>query len=424
MPAGVWYVPGMSDPKERKIYRNFIGSISGIVAISVVGIFLGMALRNHSLMRSEMGQRARAHFRNIVLTRQWNADHGGVYVEKRSGQQSNPYLQNPDITTVDGRVFTKKNPALMTREISEYSQRAGLFSFHITSLKLLNPANRPDGFERQALEAFDRGVPEVTGEEWQKGRRLFRFMGPLRVENACLACHARQGYRVGDVRGGISVSFDIENVRQEMKLNLLVILGLGLLITTLLLLLIYRFFRRLRRDLDRARKQLAEMAATDVLTGIANRRAVLERFVEEFLKARRRGSPLGCLIFDLDNFKRINDTFGHQAGDEVLQQFATAVRQVIRGYDIFGRYGGEEFLLIAPDTDLEQTSQLAERIRQRIAERLVAGAGFGGSSPVTVSIGGSGLRPDDPHVDALIRRADEALLEAKRQGKNRSEVVD
>ena len=153
-------------------------------------------------MNEENIVQARVVFNTIVLTRKWNANYGGVYVEKKEGVESNPYLINPDIKTVDGRVFTLRNPAFMTREISEYAEKEGMFKFHITSLKLMNPHNEADEFEKKALLQFETGaVKEVSGTELVNNRTYFRYMAPLYIENDCLQCHKHQNYAVGDSTG-------------------------------------------------------------------------------------------------------------------------------------------------------------------------------------------------------------------------------
>ena len=125
-------------PDSSRLWRSFLLNISLVVLLFILGIFLGGFISNQQLIEKEQLSRARAHFYSIVLTRLWNAQHGGVYVEKREGVESNPYLENPDIATVDGRVFTKKNPALMTREISALAEGSDELQFHITSLNLKN----------------------------------------------------------------------------------------------------------------------------------------------------------------------------------------------------------------------------------------------------------------------------------------------
>ncbi len=142
---------------ESQSLRLFLISVSLVATICISSGFLGIAFYSRGLIYQEMLNSARRNFTNIVLMRRWNASYGGVYVFKRPGVQSNPYLENPDITAVDGKVYTLKNPALMTREISELLKKEEGFFFHITSLRPLNPGNEPDAKERAALLAFENG---------------------------------------------------------------------------------------------------------------------------------------------------------------------------------------------------------------------------------------------------------------------------
>lgn len=169
----------MQFENEAKIYKTFFVSMSLTIALCLSGVFLGMPLRTRSIMSDELLSRARTDFNSILITREWNAHYGGVYVEKKAGMQSNPYLENPDIKTIDGRTFTKKNPSLMTREISEISRKQGKYFFHITSLNPLNPGNKPDLFEADALRAFAAGERERYLEESLNGRAYFRYIAPL-----------------------------------------------------------------------------------------------------------------------------------------------------------------------------------------------------------------------------------------------------
>ena len=152
---------------------------------------------------------ARNMFRMVLLTRLWNSEHGGVYVPVDEKTRPNPYLKHPkrDITDNFGRPLTLVNPAYMTRLISELAKQDEGVIFHITSLKPVNPQNGADPWEHQALESFERGVKETSGfEVHEREGLLHRYMAPLVVVDACLKCHAAQGYRIGDIRGGISVS--------------------------------------------------------------------------------------------------------------------------------------------------------------------------------------------------------------------------
>ncbi|MCL4457847.1 MAG: diguanylate cyclase [Nitrospirae bacterium] len=403
--------------KETKIYKTFIISITLTIALVLSGIFLGMSIRMRQLIYEENIIRAKSLFNSIVLTRKWNAGYGGVYVEKKKGVKSTPYLKNSDIETVDGKIYTMKNHALMAREISEYAEREGMFKFHITSRNPINPNNKPDEFEKKALELFERSKMEAFDTEMINGKMHFRYMSPLFVEKNCLQCHAKQGYKVGDVRGGISVSFDIENLQNRLKTNTILIIVFAITTTTLLLSLIYFFTARLIKRVSDARHKIEKMATTDGLTGIFNRRHLMIRFEEEFKRAKRLKNDLSCIILDIDHFKSINDSYGHLVGDKVLRDIANHIARSIRTYDILGRYGGEEFLIILPETDFEEAKNLAERIRIAIKEKPIW------NIEVTVSLGIASKSDKDESEDDIIKRADDGLYKAKNSGRDRVEYV-
>ncbi len=168
------------------------------------------------------------------------------------------------------------------------------------------------------------------------------------------------------------------------------------------------------------RDELQNLASHDSLTGMLNRRVVMERLNAEVARATRYGSELSLIIFDVDHFKQVNDTYGHQAGDRVLRDLAETVGQVTRASDIVGRYGGEEFLLVLPMTDSKSAEELAERMRKRIEDILIKQM----SEPeysirITISLGVASLTAERQSSAELIHAADEALYNAKREGRNR-----
>ena len=175
---------------------------------------------------------ARGSFMKDVLYRRWNAGHGGVYVPVTDETPSNPYLEVPerDVTTRSGIDLTLMNPAYMTRQVHEIAVKTHGIIGHITSLNPIRPANTPDPWETQALEAFKSGAKEVSSVESIKGDDYMRLMRPLVTEEGCLKCHASQGYKVGDIRGGISVSVPMSPLRVVERSYLLTLyLGHGLL---------------------------------------------------------------------------------------------------------------------------------------------------------------------------------------------------
>ncbi len=171
------------------------------------------------------------------------------------------------------------------------------------------------------------------------------------------------------------------------------------------------------------RERLRLSGLTDGLTGLYNRRHLDARLREELARARRHRHTLGCLFIDADHFKRINDTYGHAAGDQVLVALAKRIRDQLRGSDLAARYGGEEIAVLLPHTDPENAARLAERIREDIARRPVP-LNEGGQVAVTVSIGVAALAPS-PNADtddlatSLLGEADRRVYLAKQRGRNR-----
>jgi diguanylate cyclase (GGDEF)-like protein len=174
----------------------------------------------------------------------------------------------------------------------------------------------------------------------------------------------------------------------------------------------------MQREREEAVAKLQEYADRDGLTGIANRRYFEARLRDEYTRWQRYGGDLSILLFDLDHFKKINDQFGHVAGDSVLREMAQRVAGVVRAQDTFGRFGGEEFALLLPCTPLEDAMLVAEKIRNTIGDLPIDVHGV--SVPVTASVGGASARAGVPAYEALINEADAALYTAKRQGRNRS----
>ncbi|MFM6987646.1 MAG: GGDEF domain-containing protein [Arenimonas sp.] len=167
-----------------------------------------------------------------------------------------------------------------------------------------------------------------------------------------------------------------------------------------------------KRERD-ANQHLARM---DALTEVYNRRALDERLRIAAVQTEKSGRSMAVLFADLDHFKRINDSHGHDVGDYVLKDVTLRIRSVLRFGDVLGRYGGEEFVIALPDCGEEQARQLAERIRERIAERPVVCAGT--VIPVTVSIGISVLRDGQSDIEGALKRADQALYFCKQNGRN------
>ena len=177
--------------------------------------------------------------------------------------------------------------------------------------------------------------------------------------------------------------------------------------------------RRKNRELSEANAKLETLARTDDLTQLYNRRYVLEVLDFEIRRGERSTNRLLVAMVDVDHFKRVNDTHGHQGGDRVLQQIADIFRANLRSTDIIGRYGGEEFLVIFLDTDTTAGGQVAEKLRRKVEEAVFLDAGGNLVADVTISIGLDKFSVGGEDSGTLIAHADEALYAAKRSGRNR-----
>ncbi|MGI8525599.1 MAG: PleD family two-component system response regulator [Pseudolabrys sp.] len=176
-----------------------------------------------------------------------------------------------------------------------------------------------------------------------------------------------------------------------------------------------RYTERLRDNVQMS----IEMAITDALTGLFNRRYMETHLAGLLEQAASRGKPIAVLVLDIDYFKAINDGHGHDAGDDVLREFSLRIRKCIRNIDLACRYGGEEFVVVMPETDIAVAAMVAERLRRRIANEAFAIQQGSKSLEVTISIGIAALNGAADNAAAILKRADLALYRAKRDGRNR-----
>lgn len=177
----------------------------------------------------------------------------------------------------------------------------------------------------------------------------------------------------------------------------------------------------LEKNLLESRMKLQELAMHDALTGLLNRRAVYEQLQSEFSRLKRAEKPLSVILVDIDHFKQINDTYGHLVGDKALVHVAQILKKSVRPYDIVGRWGGEEFVVVAPHCGLEQAVLIAERLRQQVASTPLP-LDDGTTIQIRLSGGVAAIEPariPALNIDRLFQAVDEALYAAKRNGRNR-----
>ncbi len=198
---------------------KFIVAIGAIISVSYMMFLYRTSIVDNELIIMQAKQQARMLYNQILITRQWVSEHNGLFVIRTDSVDSNPFLALPSIWDEDGNEYVMRNPAMVTRELSEYSNRKGLGSFRVTSLKPINPGNIPDKYEKQCMVNFENGLTESIEIETSSEGRVVRYLAPLNVKDSCLGCHARHGYSAGDIRGALSITIPIAWADKKMAEN-------------------------------------------------------------------------------------------------------------------------------------------------------------------------------------------------------------
>ena len=234
----------LSLPSRISLRTKFIIFIGAIISASYLFILYRTSVFDESMILRNAEQQARMLYKQILLTRQWASDHNGLFILERKGVEMNPYLDLPTVKDNRGHTYYMRNPAMITRELSQYAQRDGLGHFRVTSLNPVNPLNVPDDFERKSLLSFSKNTQESFAVENSPHGRNVRFIAPLMVTESCLNCHSRHGYKFGDIRGGLSITIPINWADDLINKNThsLIFIPIGSLICALVF--YYLFARR------------------------------------------------------------------------------------------------------------------------------------------------------------------------------------
>jgi len=363
-----------------------------------------------------------SHFEKDVIYRRWVSLQGGVYVPPTEKTPPNPYLaylKDRDVTTASGKTLTLVNPAHMNRQVYELAAEGHGVLGHITSLKPLRPENAPDAWERRALRSFETGAREAFSLEHMGSGPYLRFMRPLPTEASCLKCHAAQGFKIGDVHGGISVSVPFAPFAEIAEMRRLALLFSHGLIGILGLAGLWLGGCRLQRSENALRQSLnaaKRMANFDRLTDLPNRNLFYDRLALALALAQRESHTGALLFLDLDRFKEVNDRLGHDAGDLLLKAVAGRLRDQARASDTLARLGGDEFTVILPHVETPQDASLvAEKIIAAISEPFDLN---GEMASVGVSIGIALFPEHGDSVEEILKASDRAMYLAKDAGRN------
>lgn len=392
-------------------------------------------------------QEAYSQYKSILVTRQWNSDHNSVYVKQTSKIKPNPYLKDNQLLTSNNEVMVRINPAWMTRQISELLNEDSNYMYKITSLSPINPDNKADKFETKALLHFEKNKDETFYTNFANNK--YNFMGALKITESCLACHAEHGYKIGDIRGGIRISIPLDNYNKSIesinnKSNSLYLITIVLSIVFFgILFYALKIISKRQKEInnlnnnleekviDRTTKlekkseelkitneKLLELSRIDFLTKIANRRHFFDFSKQIFSSLHRNNNTLSIVMIDVDNFKSINDTYGHSIGDLALIKLAELLKHSIRKSDFCARMGGEEFVIILNNSDIKNAYVFCEKIRKKIKENTFILDEH--KINITISIGVEEYNKEHKSINDIINNADKALYEAKSLGRDQT----
>lgn len=412
--------------RKEKSTRQYVMLVMLIISLAIASSFLGFSWRTDGMLRHQLLEEARAFRQEVLLLRKWVKQHEGIYIRAEPGYAPRPDTQQAFgrkqfIRDGEGQLYLLRNSSEVTKELSNLSRSEGIVSFRTISLTPIKPEDLPDDFEAGALRQLQHGnTDEVYGlTEQPNGEAVFRYLYPFHTDNSCLKCHQEYGYRAGKIDGALSIQVPASNYLSERNINRWLMIGSALLVILLVIATIALIAYRFMRELKRADEQLQRLASEDPLTGLYNRRVGMEWLRQGLARHTRSHKPLSLMMLDIDHFKQVNDTYGHLNGDRVLVELAGLIKASVRPYDFAVRYGGEEFMLVLADCNLQAAQLIAERLRHMVEEHRVV-IDSETTITFTLSVGVAELADEtDETEEQLIGRADSALYQAKETGRNR-----
>ena len=292
---------------------KYLLAVVGLIVLVVSFSFTKLYQIEKRFILNQLEGQARLLSEQILLTRSWLADQGGVYVEAGEGRKVNPYLSHGTLNTTYGRQLLLRNPAMVTRQLSEYAADRSLYRFRLTSTHLINRDNAPDGTERLALEIFDRGQEsEYSLLQTLDGESVFRFIKALYIEPSCLQCHYYQGYKRGQLRGCLSVIIPSAAAQARivaLHRSLLFDGGLIVLLTVIVLVLLNHGLTV--RPLKRLNRQVKSF----------------ERDIETIVKPVFRNDEIGVLAHSLEQMT-LTIRNQHKYMEQQVAQATESLRKV------------------------------------------------------------------------------------------------
>ncbi|PLX81439.1 MAG: hypothetical protein C0616_03830 [Desulfuromonas sp.] len=418
--------------ETRFIKRNtllFIGCWTLLLALAT-----GLYLRNdyHHTIEGE-AIRARTLLERDLLYRHWGTSKGGIYVRVNQNNRPNPHLEflpQRDLVLADGETLTLVTPSSLTQQAFELSNHAGKTLSKITSLRVMNPANRPDRWELAAIRQFKQGVTEVSGVDSIDNRSYVRTMRPFIAEKRCVGCHADQGYDIGDIQGGMSVSIPLEPVLNAARKNNQLIVAMIFFLWASGIFGITWQFNRLKHQTelvveqemlrDLAENSLHYMSNFDRRTNLPNRFLFENRFQVVLREAEEHNYRAAVVALETRNFRRIKGTNGESGADLYLKACAERLAERLHSDDIIARLDENRlvFSLLEGEDQLGITKVLHE-----INDALSMPLALGRDTTYPVACMGVSLYPDDSRDSSeLLHMAVAALDRSLARGGNGFEM--
>jgi len=362
---------------------------------------------------------AKSNWNKDASLRKWATLHGGLYVKIDKRTPPNPYMSHikeRDIETTTGLKLTLMNPAyMMSQMVGEFEKFYGVKG-KITGKVQLNPKNVPDEWQDKVLSMFEQNTTQEFYEyQIIDSKEYLRYMKPVYMTKGCIKCHGHLGFKDGDLRGGISISVPMKPYLDsaiKIKESIFTTHILVWLIGLIAIFISTRLFTKLLQDSE-----------TDPLTKIPNRRSYKKFITREIKSYKRVKKDIALLMIDVDYFKRYNDNYGHADGDIVLRSIAKAISTSLpRDTDFVARFGGEEFVVVLPNTDADGSLTVAQRIHDNVKKLNIDHSYSSVSNKLTISIGIAMFKESMETEFDIFNCADEALYLAKKNGRNRSEI--
>lgn len=382
--------------------------------------------------------------RLVQILLNWTERHNDIYVPVTSENPSNEYLKTDHkfVTRDDGQLLTKISVARILKQLSN-SAKDSLLTLSLVSDKPLNPNNMANAWQKDVLRNY-----QVNSTVFQKiVDRQFYYMAPLIANDSCFECHSRSQRDANNTLGAIAFSYDISYLlelekplhRQNTIIHFAIFILLSIVgylsLNGIRKLLIQLEFEKENRDAlieeqtnvlkeeiqqhKTARSELQRLSTHDQLTGVRNRRHLLYVLNNELKRYQRYNSDFSILLIDLDHLSHINNQYGHECGDIVLQSFAIQVNTILRESDVFARYDGEKFAIIAINTRLDSAFRFAKKLVNDINQLVIVHNEQNISPSISIGIASPSLL-SKATSHQLLKLAGSALKQAKFQGRNRA----